>query len=84
MIEFREIHLRYPGAAAPAVRGVSLEAPEGRITAVVGPNGSGKSTLVRALLPLPEKRAASTSWKSMLKRKRNGKISLTPKSGGVN
>ena len=50
MIEFREIHLRYPGAAAPAVRGVSLEAAEGRITAVMGPNGSGKSTLVRALL----------------------------------
>lgn len=50
MIEFRDIHLRYPRAAVAAVRGVSLQAPPGRITAVVGPNGSGKSTLVRTLL----------------------------------
>jgi iron complex transport system ATP-binding protein len=50
VIAFRDIHLRYPHAATPAVRGVTLDAPAGRITAVVGPNGSGKSTLVRALL----------------------------------
>jgi iron complex transport system ATP-binding protein len=50
MIRFDDVVLRYPGAAAPAVNGVSLEALRGRVTAVVGPNGSGKSTLVRALL----------------------------------
>ena len=50
MIEFRQVVLRYPRATAAAVRGISLAAPVGRITAVVGPNGSGKSTLVRALL----------------------------------
>lgn len=50
MIRFTDVCLRYPGAATPAVDGVSLEAMVGRITAVVGPNGSGKSTLVRALL----------------------------------
>jgi iron complex transport system ATP-binding protein len=50
VIRFTEVRLRYPGAAAPAVDGVSLQAMAGRITAVVGPNGSGKSTLVRALL----------------------------------
>ena len=50
MIRFDDVVLRYPQAAAPAVRGVSFEAPRGRVTAVVGPNGSGKSTLVRALL----------------------------------
>lgn len=50
MIRFTDVRLRYPGAATPAVDGVSLEAMVGRITAVVGPNGSGKSTLVRALL----------------------------------
>jgi iron complex transport system ATP-binding protein len=50
MIRFVDVVLRYPGAPAPAVHGVSLEVPAGRVTAVVGPNGSGKSTLVRALL----------------------------------
>ena len=52
MIAFDGVVIRYPTAGAPAVDGVSLVAPRGRITAVVGPNGSGKSTLVRALLGL--------------------------------
>ena len=50
MIRFAAVTVRYPRTADPAVRGVSLEAPAGRITAIVGPNGSGKSSLVRALL----------------------------------
>lgn len=50
MIRFEEVVARYPKSAVPAVDGVSLEAPRGRITAVVGPNGSGKSTLVRVLV----------------------------------
>ena len=50
MITFDDVVLRYGGSKEPAVRGVSLDAPAGRMTAVVGPNGSGKSTLVRALL----------------------------------
>ncbi|MFI5311233.1 MAG: ABC transporter ATP-binding protein [Gemmatimonadales bacterium] len=50
MIRFEDVVLRYPRAAEPAVRGVTLDAPRGALTAIVGPNGSGKSTLVRALL----------------------------------
>ena len=50
MIAFRDVAVRYPRRAAPALGGVSLDAHRGRLTAVVGPNGSGKSTLVRALL----------------------------------
>ena len=50
MIRFSNVVVRYPHAAAPAVNGVSFDAPRGMITAIAGPNGSGKSTLVRALL----------------------------------
>jgi iron complex transport system ATP-binding protein len=50
VIDFRDVVLRYPGAASNAVDGVTFEITPGRITALAGPNGSGKSTLVRALL----------------------------------
>jgi iron complex transport system ATP-binding protein len=50
MIRFSDVVVRYLRAAAPAVNGVSFDAPRSAITAIVGPNGSGKSTLVRALL----------------------------------
>jgi iron complex transport system ATP-binding protein len=50
VIAFRDVVVRYPRAAGDAVRGVSLDAPAGRLTAVAGPNGSGKTTLVRALV----------------------------------
>ena len=35
--------------AHPVLKGVSLEAPRGTLTAVLGPSGSGKTTLLRAL-----------------------------------
>lgn len=50
MIAYDAVTVRYRGARTEALRGVSLAAGRGRVTAVVGPNGSGKSTLVRALL----------------------------------
>ena len=50
MIRYDDVRVRYPRGTRDALAGVSLQAPRGRLTAVVGPNGSGKSTLVRALL----------------------------------
>jgi iron complex transport system ATP-binding protein len=50
VIAFSGVSVRYRDARHRALDDVSLDAPRGRLTAVVGPNGSGKSTLVRALI----------------------------------
>ena len=42
--------VRYHGSLEPALDGVSMEAPDASLYAVLGPNGSGKSTLMKALL----------------------------------
>jgi subfamily B ATP-binding cassette protein MsbA len=49
-LDFRDVTLVYPGASAPALRGVSLHCPAGSITALVGRSGSGKSSLA-SLIP---------------------------------
>ena len=49
-LEGRALAVRYAGATARALDGVSLAVEPGRLVAVAGPNGSGKTTLVRALL----------------------------------
>lgn len=48
------VSFTYPGAAAAAVQGVSLELPFGQTLALVGASGSGKSTLVDIVLGLLE------------------------------
>ncbi|MBC7909604.1 MAG: ABC transporter ATP-binding protein [Pyrinomonadaceae bacterium] len=47
MLEAREITVGY--GTREAIRGVSLRAEPGAITAIIGPNGAGKTTLMRAL-----------------------------------
>jgi osmoprotectant transport system ATP-binding protein len=46
-LQFRDVTKRYPGSAAPAVDGLSLEVPAGEICVLVGPSGCGKTTAMR-------------------------------------
>jgi ATP-binding cassette, subfamily B, bacterial len=50
VIELDDVTFTYPGASAPALRGVSLRAEPGQTVALVGPSGSGKTTLAKLLL----------------------------------
>lgn len=57
MLEVHDLHVAY--GAVQALRGVSLEAGAGSITAVLGANGAGKTTLLRAISGLVRPRAGS-------------------------
>ncbi|MEB3846437.1 MAG: AAA family ATPase, partial [Desulfurococcales archaeon] len=45
VLELRDVWASYPGGP-PVLRGVSLEARGGELTAITGPNGAGKTTVL--------------------------------------
>lgn len=51
-VQFHDVSFTYPGAARPAVDGVTLTLRPQERVALVGENGAGKTTLVRLLLGL--------------------------------
>ena len=53
-VELDRVSYRYPGAAEPALDGVSLRVEPGERLGILGPNGAGKSTLLRLVLGLIE------------------------------
>ncbi|MDE6464048.1 MAG: ABC transporter ATP-binding protein [Muribaculaceae bacterium] len=54
MIQARNIHKRF--GELEVLKGIDLDIPDGRITAIVGPSGAGKTTLLQILgtLSAPE------------------------------
>jgi len=54
MIRLEGLTKRWPGAAAPAIRDITLEVPEGTSCALIGPSGCGKTTTLRMVNRLVE------------------------------
>ncbi|MGY6500011.1 MAG: ABC transporter ATP-binding protein [Acidimicrobiales bacterium] len=53
-IRLAGVEKRFPNAAEPAVRGLDLVVPEGRIVVFVGPSGCGKTTTLKMINRLIE------------------------------
>ncbi|TKC13119.1 peptidase domain-containing ABC transporter [Pedobacter polaris] len=50
-ISIHNLSFTYPGAGnEPVLRGINLDIPEGKTTAIVGMSGSGKTTILKLLL----------------------------------
>ncbi len=54
MIRLENVAKVFPGAAAPAVTGLSLEVGRGELVALVGPSGCGKTTTLKMINRLVE------------------------------
>jgi putative ABC transport system ATP-binding protein len=63
VVEATDLTRRYGSGdtAVDALRGVSIDIPRGRLTAVMGPSGSGKSTLMHILAGLDRPTSGSVS-----------------------
>jgi ATP-binding cassette, subfamily B, bacterial len=62
LLQVDDVRFTYPGAAVPAIAGVSIEVRAGEIIALVGENGSGKTTLAKILAGLYEPSHGSVRW----------------------
>ncbi len=53
-IRFEEVILKFPGAAHPAVNGITCEIEAGQLVVILGPSGCGKTTLLKMVNRLYE------------------------------
>ena len=52
VLSLQGLGLTYPGAARPALDGLTLDVPSGSLTALLGPSGCGKTTALRIIAGL--------------------------------
>ena len=60
MLKINDLHVHYGGIQA--LRGISLEVPDGRIVTLIGANGAGKSTTLRTITGLVKASSGSIQW----------------------
>ena len=61
ILEIRDLQVRYGGIEA--VKGISLDVPEGEIVTLIGANGAGKSSTLRSIAGLVKPAAGSIYFK---------------------
>ena len=61
MLRVENLCVSYGGIQA--LRGISLEVPEGGIVTLIGANGAGKSSTLRAIAGLVRNKSGSVTWK---------------------
>jgi len=62
MLKINDLHVNYGGIQA--LRGISLEVPDGKIVTLIGANGAGKSTTLRTISGLVKAASGSVLWTS--------------------
>jgi branched-chain amino acid transport system ATP-binding protein len=60
MLSIKDLHVSYGGIKA--LRGISLEVPDGKIVTLIGANGAGKSTTLRTITGLVKAASGSIQW----------------------
>jgi branched-chain amino acid transport system ATP-binding protein len=60
MLKITDLHVHYGGIHA--LKGVSLEVPQGKIVTLIGANGAGKSSTLRAIAGLIKNKSGSITY----------------------
>ena len=60
MLKISDLHVNYGGINA--LRGISMEVPDGEIVTLIGANGAGKSTTLRTITGLVKAASGSVLW----------------------
>ena len=64
MLTVEDINVYY--GAIHAIKGISLDVPDGEIVALIGSNGAGKSTTLRTISGLMNRRPVKSYMKVMI------------------